>query len=188
MSDIIYGHMALALYWKFPQAKYLMENVYHFNLESDFLSVSKTGYITEIEIKLSRSDFRSDFKKTLSLSWRDRRLKSEALLKHDEIAAGRYGGLKHFYFCCPEGMVSVDEIPDHAGLIEIRPDHRRPRALIEKKAPQLPNAEKISEERELELVKKYMYKYLAHKQKQHQKAILRVHEKQNDKPKTGGSK
>jgi hypothetical protein len=35
--------------------------------ECDLLGIKPSGYVEEIEIKLSRPDFKADFKKTLSL-------------------------------------------------------------------------------------------------------------------------
>ena len=43
--------------------RYLLKNLYVFGWESDLLFLSKSGIWTEIEIKVSRSDFMSDLKK-----------------------------------------------------------------------------------------------------------------------------
>lgn len=42
---------------------YKFINVFYFNNESDWLSFLPSGYCYEIEIKISRSDFKADFKK-----------------------------------------------------------------------------------------------------------------------------
>jgi len=47
----------------FHDHRYPLENVYLFRWESDFLSVTKEGLVYEFEIKLSKSDFKADFKK-----------------------------------------------------------------------------------------------------------------------------
>jgi hypothetical protein len=39
---------------------YLCPNVFLFNWESDFISVTKAGFINEYEIKLSKNDFKND--------------------------------------------------------------------------------------------------------------------------------
>lgn len=52
-----------ALLNKFDSHKYKFINVYYFNNESDWLSFLPTGYCYEIEVKISRSDFKADFKK-----------------------------------------------------------------------------------------------------------------------------
>ena len=43
--------------------EYLLENTYVFAWESDVFGISKSDYITEIEVKSSRSDFKADFSK-----------------------------------------------------------------------------------------------------------------------------
>ncbi len=48
--------------------KYQLLNSYIFGWESDYFGISKSGYIYEIELKISRSDFKADFKKTLKHS------------------------------------------------------------------------------------------------------------------------
>jgi len=48
---------------KFDTHKYILENSYVYNWESDFFSVTSSGYAQEIEIKISLSDFKADFNK-----------------------------------------------------------------------------------------------------------------------------
>lgn len=48
--------------WKSTH-QYVMENLYVFDWESDFLLKTKSGYWYEAEIKISLSDFKADFKK-----------------------------------------------------------------------------------------------------------------------------
>ena len=53
--------------------RYQLNNLYVFGWESDLLFLSKSGVWTEIEIKVSRSDFLADLKKSRSagqISWR----------------------------------------------------------------------------------------------------------------------
>ncbi len=52
-----------ALFKNFHSHKYRFLNIYFFENESDFLSFMPNGYCYEIEIKISRSDFKADFKK-----------------------------------------------------------------------------------------------------------------------------
>ena len=45
--------------------KYKLNNSYIYNWESDYFGIAKgSGYSYEVEIKMSRSDFKADFKKT----------------------------------------------------------------------------------------------------------------------------
>ena len=52
-----------ALFNKFDSHKYRFTNAFFFENESDFLSFMPNGYCYEVEIKISRSDFKADFKK-----------------------------------------------------------------------------------------------------------------------------
>jgi hypothetical protein len=47
---------------KFDSHKYIRSNSYVFDWESDFFSKTASGYFQEIEIKISLSDFKADFK------------------------------------------------------------------------------------------------------------------------------
>lgn len=52
-----------ALFKKFISHRYKFLNVYFFENESDYLTFLPNGYCYEVEIKISRSDFKADFKK-----------------------------------------------------------------------------------------------------------------------------
>lgn len=66
--------------------------------ECDVLSVTKSGYATEVEIKVSRSDLMRD--------------------KHKEHRH-ESNLIKYFYFCVPEHLqkIALKEIPERCGLI-----------------------------------------------------------------------
>lgn len=51
------------LYNKFQDHKYKLSNSFIYNWESDFFSVFASGYVQEIEVKVSYSDFKADFNK-----------------------------------------------------------------------------------------------------------------------------
>lgn len=70
--------------------------------EMDILSILKSGYIVEYEVKVSRSDFKADAKKS---KWKYFDLRIETQIPN------------YFYYVCPEGMIDVSEIQDYAGLI-----------------------------------------------------------------------
>lgn len=48
---------------KFITHYYQLSNSFVYNEESDFFSVTALGYAQEIEVKVSKSDFKADFKK-----------------------------------------------------------------------------------------------------------------------------
>jgi len=90
--------------------------------ECDVLTVSKSRYATEWEIKRSRSDFKSDFKKP----------------KHIKFKRGQGGHIKYFWFVVPKGLVRESEVPSYAGLMYVNDEMvcsivRRPKRLKCKK-------------------------------------------------------
>lgn len=89
-------------------SKYIIENLYFFasTWESDVFILKNNGYIIEIEIKISVSDFKADSKKTI---------------KHETLVNGIYKPNKFFY-CIPESLVDKIDIPDYAGLIVVSPN------------------------------------------------------------------
>lgn len=89
--------------------KIQLSNIYLFKWESDVFNLSKSDIVTEYEIKVSRSDFFADFNKTE---------------KHKVLEDAHLKGIlnndmpQYFYYATPKGLLSVDEIPDYAGLVE----------------------------------------------------------------------
>lgn len=139
--------------------KYVMENLTVYKWESDTLLVTKSGYAYEIEIKISRADFRNDFKHK----------KNKHLFL--ERKAGDLGAVlddryrpNYFYYAVPEGLISPDEVPDYAGLIYIHPLSSWPHFRVDnvKVATQL-HKTKFDAER-LGLMDKFYYNYRNWKQ------------------------
>lgn len=94
----------------------ILTNYFHTDWEADLLIIDKNGYSHEIEIKLSKSDFKNDFKKSFINSHT-----GEKFLKHDKICCGDYV-CNHFSFLLPMGMIPKEEIPDYCGIIEFYHD------------------------------------------------------------------
>lgn len=72
--------------------------------ECDLLIVSKAGYVTEVEIKISRGDLRADAKK---------------IHGHDGGSS-----IKYLYFAVPEKLeaAALEFAPERAGIITVRAD------------------------------------------------------------------
>lgn len=84
--------------------------------ECDVISVSKSDYIYEYEIKISRSDFKKDFIKE----------KHNHIL-NEKFTYTRKGELlfricNYFNYVVPRDLISIDEVPEYAGLIYINDD------------------------------------------------------------------
>lgn len=89
--------------------------------EYDVCSLSKSGIITEFEVKVSRSDFLAD------------KRKEKFTYYSDGKTFYRYAPNKFFYVCMPF-LIKLDEIPDYAGLIYINTEEETPEVNIVKDA------------------------------------------------------
>jgi len=104
--------------------------------EADLISITRAHLVHEVEIKTSVSDFRREFE-----------TKED---KHEILQAGGvkdypYGGTyyysNYFWFAAPDGLLSVDDVPDYAGLITVASE----RSLsVKRSAPRL-HTEKLSD-------------------------------------------
>jgi hypothetical protein len=125
--------------------KYSVDGLFVFGWESDKLLWTKAGYIYEFEIKISRSDYKNDFKhkvekhvllnsalpdkntKAREVSLFDNLLK-EKRKRYPQITAEQAKRMKksvgermpnYFYYAVPEGLLEPDEVPPYAGLVYI---------------------------------------------------------------------
>jgi len=95
----------------FSDAKYLVNNCYFFAgkyKETDKLIINQNGILVDVEIKVSRQDYKCEFKK---------------VHKH-QILSDKEGIFKdkpnRFYFAVPENLIKVEEVPEYAGLIYVK--------------------------------------------------------------------
>lgn len=162
------GHMFRTLMWdKRNGCQVIMPNVFVDNWnECDALLVLKSGYTHEVELKLSRSDFKADFKKTNwwhkepdTRPWaQDGGMKHVEENKHVLLERGQ-GFPNRFSFLVPEGLIEPDEVPAYAGLMYFsRNEGEYGRIRIERQ-PKLMHKEKISSNRLARLTKKFVWRY-----------------------------
>ena len=81
----------------------ILTHHFHADWEADLLLINPDGFSHEIEIKFSKIDFKSDFKKFYL-----NRHTGEKYLKHDKICCGDYV-CNHFSFLLPMGMIDSNE-------------------------------------------------------------------------------
>ena len=115
--------------------------------EADSISITKSGYVHEYEIKVTLSDFRHDFLKRKHLTFQRR------------YAATR-GVPNYFWYVAPEKAVPIC-IPDYAGLIIVEPLNKMeltPELVWVKKAKKIHN-EKIRESEIIKILRTLMFKY-----------------------------
>ena len=90
----------------------VLTNHFHTDWEADILVVDQEGCSHEIEIKMSKADFKNDFKKSYI-----NQQTGQKFLKHDKIVCGDYV-CNQFSFLLPMGMIEAETIPNHCGIIE----------------------------------------------------------------------
>jgi len=122
------------------QPRFLLKNLYVFGWESDLLLLTKSGYWYEYEIKISRADFKNDFKHK-----NDKHVKVLQNLEHKWKP-------NYFYYAVPENMISINEVPEYAGLIYVSENGSN---KMVKQAPKL-HTEKVDPNK-LGLVDKFYY-------------------------------
>jgi hypothetical protein len=108
----------------FATAEYELQNVFIWDWESDYFCITTSGYSIEVEVKISKSDFKADQKKAQKhfiLKNIHKELVTMPVYSYlrdaSAISIIKPKGPNKFYYCCPEGMIKPDEVPDYAGLL-----------------------------------------------------------------------
>lgn len=123
--------------------KFCAENLYIYEWESDLWIMTKSNVIYEFEIKISKADFKNDFKKKTK--------------KHSILESKADDKLKptYFYYAVPENLINKIDVPEYAGLIYMLDVF--PYFQIIKQAPKLTEKKRTVEE--LNLLEKFYYNY-----------------------------
>lgn len=86
-STISEKHLQEAVRSLFSNHRYVLTNSFVFNWESDLFSVTKTGTVYEVEMKISKADYRKDFEKEKHLLFKSQMAnKTHHIFRH----VGRY--------------------------------------------------------------------------------------------------
>lgn len=134
--------------------------------EADLFCIRKSGLCDEFEVKTSRSDFLNDKKKFVrfrdmtrdeykEFTWDARskspnyKLKSEALLNGDLC-------INYFWYVVLDGVATIDDMPEYAGLIIIYKDKRYPKVI---KEPKKLHSKKLTDEQKYQFARKSNYRY-----------------------------
>lgn len=144
----------------FSRYKTVAPNIYPSNTygEMDILCIRKSGYVDEIEIKLTKSDFNADFNKTVkSKKKTEYGYKYVKRNKHRLLRSGKCIP-NYFSFLVPEKLANEIEIPKYCGLYTISEDNRN--CILEiKKAPILHKEKEKVKNLEQQIGMKMMYRY-----------------------------
>lgn len=136
---------------KFLNHKYKLYNSYVFSWESDYFSTTTDNrYIYEVEVKLSRADFFADFKK----SEKHQMLQNAFSFKTKNDVHAKTPN--RIYYCCPEGMIKLEELPAYAGLLYIEKNGISVRQV--KLAPFIHKEENVNKYL-LKLIDKFYFQY-----------------------------
>lgn len=153
MSKFTQKEILKSLYFHFKQP-YMGYNTYALgDFEADFIAITKAGFVHEVEIKLTSTDFKADFEKTVKVGRYPYR---KIVHKHAGIQEGKYSN--YFWFVMPKDMVPVEDIPAYAGVIfmtlnksgSVKLKVARPATRIHKN--------KISDESKIKILRSMMYK------------------------------
>lgn len=119
------------------QRELAFPNIDVYGNESDWLSVTGAGYADEYEVKASRSDFLADRRKSRHLRYTHR---ATWRADHGLTVNDGYGQPdrpftsirgpyppevlmpNRFWYVAPFGLLTAADLPDYAGLVEVRED------------------------------------------------------------------
>lgn len=128
--------------------------------EMDIMAIRKSGFVDEIEVKLSRSDFLADFKKTVNIKReryfdkeRNCSMYHEVRNKHECISEG-INHCNYFSFLMPEELANKCEIPEYSGLYVFDG-----RWVKEVKKPKRLHKRKISLELKYQIARKLAFRF-----------------------------
>jgi len=142
-------------YLTFRRYEMIVPNAFVGDNEMDFCCIRKSGYVDEIEMKVTKSDFLADFKKTS-------RVKIDNTYciknKHEAIAGG-YLKSNHFSFLVPEELQKELIIPEYAGLYTFSKSIKGLYRIKEVKKPKMLHKRKISDKSKYLIVRKLAYRY-----------------------------
>ncbi|ADM80005.1 hypothetical protein phiAS5_ORF0162 [Aeromonas phage phiAS5] len=105
----------------------LVPNCYTmYDNEADLFGLRPSGLCDEIEIKVSRADFKVDAKKSVRVSIKldkpinYRTHKFVRFTKREALEMGHMSN--YFWYAVPDQLIKPDEVPEWAGLIYIHSD------------------------------------------------------------------
>lgn len=107
--------------------------------ETDILSMTKSGYATGVEIKISKSDLKNDLKKKHWVLYN----KHFKMGNPEAYRRKFFGKLKYFYYATPPELIEdvENQVPDWCGILTVGErgrivEHRKPSFLYKYKYSQ----------------------------------------------------
>jgi len=144
----------LAFYQSFyKRYKIIAPNIFVKYNEMDIIAIRSSGYIDEIEIKLTKSDFKADFNKKIGNRWNGNTNKHKALKEGSNLLICNY-----FSFLIPKGLVDIDLIPEYCGVY-IYNDNGKRKFVYEVRKANIIHKKKQDVKLHREIGIKMMYRY-----------------------------
>lgn len=133
--------------------------------EADLLSMTKSGFVHEFEIKTTRSDWSKEKRIIENMADDGCKLRRAQSLSK-QFCYGEDLGISpnYFWLCAPSGVIREDEIPEYAGVIEVYEFRKKQRIKIMKNAPLLHHG-KASDKMMFSMLRSMNYKYWNQKRK-----------------------
>ena len=135
--------------------------------ELDLMGLRRSGFIDEIEIKVTKSDFNADFKKSLKIQdsliqqGKYSHYSRRVVPKHECLPKG-LAVCNYFSFLLPEDLAEKVEIPVYAGLYTFYVDNAGIGRVREVKKAPLLHRRKLPLEKKYEIGRKMAYRYWHH--------------------------
>jgi hypothetical protein len=141
----------------------IIPNIFMYKWECDMLSVTRSGYTHEFEIKTSYADFKNDFDKTYK----------HQVLKNGYVEVHNYNNTidkikkrrpNYFWYVCPSDIIPISELPEYAGLryiVNLEDTDTRYSKLIKK--PPLLHHDKINNEELMHITQSFTNRYFGEK-------------------------
>ena len=107
---------------KFKRDRMNISNMYVFGEESDFLTFSYKDQTHEFEVKVSRNDFKADFKKSKHEYFEQVLSGNVTYMQYKKERDRRDEIPNRFSFVVPYGLIKRTEVPNYAGLYYVCPN------------------------------------------------------------------
>lgn len=167
MAELTEALVAARLWRKYGIGQWAVANTHYYAFESDVLILRTTGTVVEYEIKLSVQDWRAGLKKRQCLDGSDKRRRvnkihpaQKEISRHEYLTRGY--GANMFYYAAPQDVLDRVEVPEWAGIIQVRPwQNSQCYSKLIKKAPKL-HSKKASPELKEKILTSCYYKYWKH--------------------------
>lgn len=125
LTERIVQHLIFRTFMQRSSHMMAIPNTMLYGWEADMLTVTKSRFVHEYEIKTSRADFLSE-KRKIEAERGTRRDAFVKQLRHRSLSGCEHGYHHRnrpnvFWYVVAEGVCDESEVPDYAGLIQVRP-------------------------------------------------------------------